>query len=232
MCSLCRTSGGLTRDIVLVCLADAVVGVAFGAIAVSSGLPLWLPVLLSVMVFAGAAQFLFVGLIAAGGNPVAVVTACLLVNSRLIPLGFAVGDVLGPGWLRRLVGSHLVVDETAAFAIVQPDADRRRRAFWTCGVALFVSWNAGVLAGAFGGAALTDTSTFGLDAAFPAVLLALAAPSMTDASTRRAALVGAAIAVAAVPFLPAGLPVLLALAGVLTTLHRDDPTSGARPPTP
>ncbi len=74
------------------------------------------------------------------------------------------------------------------------------------------------LAGALGGAVVTDTDALGLDAAFPAVLLALVLPSLRDAATRRAALVGTAIALVTSPVLPAGLPVLLALIGVLTAL--------------
>ncbi len=58
----------------------------------------------------------------------------------------------------------------------------------------------------------------GLDAAFPAVLLALVLPSLRDAATPRAALVGTAIALVISPVLPAGLPVLLPLIGVLTAL--------------
>lgn len=204
----------LARDIALVCVADGLVGLSFGAIAVGLGLPLWLPVLLSVVVFAGAAQFLFIGIVGAGGNPVAAVVAGLLVNARHVPFGFAVGDVFGSGWARRIAGSHLMVDETVAFTLAQDEPRRRRAAYWTCGVGLFVSWNAGVLAGAFGGRAVGDTDAFGLDAAFPAVLLALLLPSLASAAARRAAVVGAAIALGTAPFLPAGLPVLLALVGV------------------
>lgn len=208
----------LARDIALICVADGVVGLSFGAITVSSGLPVWLPMLLSLVVFAGAAQFLFVGLVASGGNPIAAVVAGLLVNARHVPFGFAVGDVLGTGWLRRIVGSHLMIDETVAFALGQQETERRRAAYWTCGVGLFVCWNVGVLAGAFGGTVVTDTDAFGLDAAFPAVLLALVLPSLKDATTRRAVLIGVAVALATAPFLQAGLPVLLALAGVLVAL--------------
>ncbi|NGN67009.1 AzlC family ABC transporter permease, partial [Streptomyces sp. A7024] len=204
----------LARDIGLVCAADALVGVSFGAIAVSAGLPLWLPMLLSVVVFAGAAQFIFVGILAAGGNPVAAVVAGLLVNARHLPFGFTVGDVLGTGWARRIVGSHIMIDETVAFALAQREPRRRRAAYWGCGVGLFICWNVGVVLGAYGGTVISDTDAFGLDAAFPAVLLALVLPALREAATRRAALTGAAIALAAAPFLPAGLPVLLALAGV------------------
>lgn len=209
------TRSGLFHDIALVCAADAVVGAAFGAVAVSSGLPLWVPVALSVAVFGGAAQFLFVGVLAAGGNPATAVATALLVNVRLVPLGLAVGDLLGTGWLRRLVGTHLITDESVAFAVVQDRPNRRRAAFWGSGLAVFGCWNLGVVVGAVGGAAVTDPSALGLDAAFPAVLLALVVPSLRVSSVRRVALVGAVVAVASAPFLPAGLPVLLALGALL-----------------
>jgi 4-azaleucine resistance transporter AzlC len=216
MRSIWRTiDKGLARDIALVCVADALVGVSFGAIAVSSGLPVWLPMLLSVVVFAGAAQFAFVGIVASGGNPIAAVVAGLLINARHTPFGFAIGDALGTSWARRITGSYLMVDETVAFALVQRDPERRRAAYWACGIGLFVSWNAGVLVGALGGTVVRDTDALGLDAAFPAVLLALVLPSLRDAATRRAALAGVVIALATAPFVPAGLPVLFALAGVL-----------------
>jgi 4-azaleucine resistance transporter AzlC len=222
MRSIWRTlDEGLARDIALVCAADAIVGVSFGAITVGSGLPVWLPMLLSVAVFAGAAQFMFVGLVASGGNPIAAAVAGLLVNVRHVPFGFAVGDLLGKGWAQRVAGSHLMVDETVAFALAQRDPGRRRAAYWAGGIGLFVCWNLGVLLGAFGGTVVNDTDAFGVDAAFPAVLLALVLPLLRDVATRRAALAGLVIALATAPFLPAGLPVLLALLALAGVLARD-----------
>ncbi|EHR60758.1 putative branched-chain amino acid permease (azaleucine resistance) [Saccharomonospora cyanea NA-134] len=210
----------LARDIALVCLADALVGISFGAITVGSGLPLWLPMLLSVVVFAGAAQFMFVGLVASGGNPVAAVVAALLLNARHVPFGFAVADLLGRRWASRLLGTHLMIDETVAFALAQRERERRRAAYWGCGLGLFVAWNLGVVVGAVVGTAVGDTAALGLDAAFPAVLLALVLPALRDADTRRAVLVGVAVALATAPFVPAGLPVLLGLVGVVAVLRR------------
>lgn len=215
MRSVLRTlEPGVARDIALVLLADGIVGISFGAITVSSGLPIWLPMLLSLLVFAGAAQFIFVGIVASGGNPIAAVLAGLLVNARHLPFGFAVGDVIGTGW-KRIAGTHLMIDETVAFTLAQRDGRSRRATYWACGVGLFVCWNVGVLLGAFTGTVVTDTDALGLDAAFPAVLLALVLPSVADPATRNAALAGVAIALAMTPFVPAGLPVLLALVGVL-----------------
>ena len=219
MRSIWRTlDEGVARDVALVCFADAIVGVSFGAIAVSSGLPMWLPMLLSVAVFAGAAQFMFVGLVASGGNPIAAAITGLLVNVRHVPFGFAVGDLLGGSWARRIAGSHLMVDETVAFALGQRDPQRRRAVYWACGISLFMCWNLGVIIGAFGGTVVNDTDALGMDAAFPAVLFALVLPSLRAAATRRASLVGVAIALATAPFVPAGLPVLLALLGLIAAM--------------
>ncbi|MGP3923384.1 AzlC family ABC transporter permease [Streptomyces sp. 8N616] len=216
MRSLLRTQDrGLLRDVALVCLADGVIGISFGAIAVAGGLPVWLPVVMSLVVFAGAAQFSAVGILLAGGGPVAAVAAALPLNTRIVPFSLAVTDVLGKGRSSRLFGAHLITDETAAFALAQPDPARRKAAFWISGLGLFVTWNICVLAGALAGKAVGDTGAFGLDAAYPAVLLALVLPTLGDAGTRRAALLGAAVALAATPVLPPGLPVLLALAGLL-----------------
>ncbi|MEV5608114.1 AzlC family ABC transporter permease [Streptomyces sp. NPDC052225] len=223
----CRTTAiaaidpRLVRDVALVCLADAVVGVSFGAVAVAGGLPVWLPVLMSLVVFAGSAQFSAVGILAAGGGPVAAAATGLLLNTRTAAFSLAVADALGRSWPARLVGAHLVTDETAAFVLARTDPEQRRTAFWVAGVGLFVAWNVSVLGGALAGAALGDTDRFGLDAAFPAVLLALVLPALRESrEVRRAAAAGAVIAVAATPFLPSGAPVLLALAGLtLLSVH-------------
>jgi len=202
------------RDIGLVCLADAIVGASFGAITVSGGLPRWVPIAMSVVIFAGGAQFAAAGVVMSGGSPVAAVLAGLVLNARLLPYGFTVADVVGGRWWTRLLGAHVITDESVAFTIRQQQT-RRRVTFWTCGLALFACWNAAVALGVLAGAALRDTNRFGLDAALPAVLLSLVLPSLADRGTRRSALAGAAIAVAVTPVLPAGLPVLLALAGLV-----------------
>jgi hypothetical protein len=69
--------------------------------------------------------------------------------------------------------------------------------------------------GVLAGRAVGNPDALGLDAASPMVLLALVLPALRDPRARRAALLGAAIAVAGTPFLPGGLPVLLALLGLV-----------------
>jgi len=202
-------------DIGLACLAVFFIGLSYGAIAVASGFPLWVPAAQSVLVLAGASEFLFVGIVAAAGSPIAAALAGLLVNSRHLPYGLALPPgVTGRRW-GRLLGTHVMNDESVVFARAQPDLERKRAAYWACGLGVLVCWPGGAVIGGLIGSAVHDTSAFGLDAMFPAVILALIVKDLRDARTLRAALAGAAIALAATPFLPAGLPVLLAVAAVL-----------------
>ncbi|RZU48676.1 4-azaleucine resistance transporter AzlC [Krasilnikovia cinnamomea] len=194
------------------------VGASFGAITIAYGLPVWVPVLMSLIVFAGGSQFLAVGLIAAG-NPVAAVLAGLLLNARHLPFGLAVAQAAGPRLRHRLIGSHLMTDEVVAFTLAEQDPARRRRTYWLIGVTLFTSWNAGTALGVWLGGATGDPTVLGLDAAFPAGLIALILPSLRDRDTRLAALAGAGVAVLLTPVLPAGLPVLCALLGLAALIR-------------
>ncbi|MBW8485082.1 AzlC family ABC transporter permease [Actinomadura parmotrematis] len=226
MRSLHRTIDRATlRDIALVCAADALVGASFGAIATAGGLPAWLPIALSLLVFAGGAQFAALGVVLAGGSALAAVATGLVLNARLLLFGFALSDVVGGRWTRYL-GAHLIMDEALAFTLRRRDPAGRRAVFRLCGLALFACWNLAVAAGALAGRSLHSTDALGLDAAFPAVLLALIFPALAAPAVRKAAALGAAAAVAAAPFLPAGLPVLLAPLALL--LFRPARTEAAR----
>ncbi|HLK02498.1 MAG TPA: AzlC family ABC transporter permease [Streptosporangiaceae bacterium] len=208
---------GTRRDIVLVCLADGLVALSYGAIAVADGFPMWLPAVQSVLVLAGSSELLFIGVVAAGGNPIATALAGLLVNARHVPYGLALPPgVTGSNLVSRLLGTHLMNDESVVFALAQDNESApSRAAYWACGLGVLICWPAGAVAGALIGERIRDTSAFGLDAMFPAVILALILPKLSEHKTRNAALAGAAIALVTTPFLPAGLPVLLALGAVV-----------------
>jgi 4-azaleucine resistance transporter AzlC len=222
---------GLLRDALAIAAAMIAVGASFGAITVAYGLPLWVPFAMSSLVFAGGAQFLAVGLLAAG-NPLAAVLAGLLLNARHLPFGLAVSATVGTRARDRIVGSHLMTDEVVAFTLAEPDPARKRRTYWLIGVTLFTSWNAGTALGVLLGGATGDPATLGLDAAFPAGLLALIMPSLRDRETRLVALTGAVVAVALTPLVPAGLPVLCALAGLFAVFRPRRRSAPEPTPTP
>jgi len=219
-------------DIALACLAVWVIGLSYGAIAVASGFPVWFPAAQSTLVVAGASEFLFIGIVAAGGNPIAAALAGLLVNARHLPYGLALPpDVTGRGrgW-RRVLGAHVMNDESVVFSLAQEDLPRQRAAYWACGLGVLICWPGGAALGALAGSLLRDTNAFGLDATFPAVILALTVPALRDRVTAAAAGLGAVIALVTTPFLPAGLPVLLALAGVVVLAGRRRSAPAPREP--
>ncbi|WP_432834034.1 AzlC family ABC transporter permease [Dactylosporangium sp. CA-092794] len=218
MRSILRTDP-IARDVAALCAAAAVVGLSFGAIASAAGLPLSQIVAMNALLYAGGAQFLAVGLAGAGATAAAIVLAGLLLNARHLPFGLAIGnEVLGERRSARLLGSHLLTDESVAFALAQSDPAHRRRAYWLTGISLFLTWNVSAAAGAIAGSALGDPDTFGVDAAFPAALLALTLPSLKDRPAVLVAVGGAVLALATTPLLPAGLPVLVALLAVALAL--------------
>lgn len=218
----------LVRDVLSMALAMAIVGASLGAIAVSKGVPLWMITLMAAVVFAGGSEFMAVGLITAGAAPVTAVLGGLMLNARHLPFGLAVGGLFGRSWPARLVGSHLMVDESVAFAMAQRTDAEKRRAYWLTGIALYCAWAPSVFLGGLLGQGVGDPAAFGLDAAMPAALLALIMPSLREFRTLRAVAVGALIAVLTTPVLPEGLPVVVALVGVAAALPLPKKLEGAR----
>ena len=202
------------RDALALAVAIAVVGVSFGALAAAAGIPMPITIAMSLLVFAGGAQFLAVAVVAAGGSPVAAVAGALLLNVRHLPFGLAIANVVGDRWPAKVFGAHLLIDEVVAFSRARGSGARARRAYWTSGVLLATFWNAGTLLGVVAGSAIPDPSVFGVDAAFPAALLALLLPALRRSDARRVGLASAVIAVASTPFLAPGLPVLAGRLGL------------------
>jgi 4-azaleucine resistance transporter AzlC len=187
-------------------------GIAYGAVAVGSGLSVAQAMVLSLVLFTGGSQFAFVGVVAAGGSGFAAIMAALLLGVRNAFYGVPLSQILQPrGWWRRLGTAHFVIDETTAMAVGQPTRELQRYAFWATGLILFPLWQLGSLTGALAGAAI-DPAAFGLEAAAPAVFLGLLWPALRRRDGRVVALAGAAVALTLVPVAPAGVPVIAAAA--------------------
>jgi 4-azaleucine resistance transporter AzlC len=193
-------------------LYAATFGASFGAVAISSGLSIAQTMVLSLVMFTGASQFAFVGVVASGGSPWAAVPAALLLGVRNAFYGVPISEFLAPRGWTRLWTAHFVIDETTAMALGQATPRARRYAFWATGLILCALWQVGSLAGALVGAAI-DPAAFGLDAAAPAVFLALLWPNLRTSQARLVAIGGVLVALALVPIAPPGIPVVAA-AGV------------------
>lgn len=211
---LSALEGDTKKAIVLVCLAIGIVAVSYGSLAIIYGFPLWLPLLASFIVLAGASEFMFIGIIASGGNPFAAALAGLLVNARHIPFGIAVRSLVGERW-SSLLGCHVMNDESVVFGLSQATAQQRQAAYWLCGIGVAIAWPVGTLVGAVVGSLVPSPELIGLDAVFPAVLLTLVLPAFKNRTTLIRASTGALISLIATPFAPTGLPVLLSMFGLL-----------------
>ena len=210
-----RRTAAVVRDALAVSLAVGVSGVAFGAASTAAGFSIAQTCAMSLLVCTGASQFALVGGVAAGGNPVAAVAGALLLGARNTFYGVRLAGVLRPSAALRPLAAHLVIDETTAVTLAQPDRRAARVGFTTTAIALFAAWNATTLAGAVGAGMIGDTSAYGLDAAVPAAFLALLAPRLAEGRDQRGTgALAAVIALAATPLLTPGVPVLLALLAV------------------
>ena len=177
---------------------------------------------LSVLMFTGASQFALVGVIGGGGSVWAGAAAAALLGSRNALYGLRLSSLLGVRGRRRVIAAHFVIDETTAMAIARDDPNLSRFAFWATGAALFILWNLGTLGGAVAAHAFSNPKVLGLDAAPPAAFLALLAPRLRAREPLAIGLAAAVVAIAVLPFVPAGVPlliiaVLVSLYGVLRT---------------
>lgn len=213
-----------TRAGLVISLAIGFVGITFGVLARSAGLSVLQACTMSLLVFTGASQFAVVGVLAGGGTLLAGVGAAVLLAVRNTLYGPIVAPALKGPWWKRAAMAHLVIDESTGVAAAQPDRATARKGFLVTGLGVLVCWNLGTLIGALAGDVVGDPNRFGLDAAFPAVSLALLAPHLRHARGRTAAIVAAGLAVSVVPVVPVGLPVLLAVLALVPAMLRPVPS--------
>jgi 4-azaleucine resistance transporter AzlC len=196
-----------------------VFGISFGVLAKSSGMGSLAPVLMSAITFAGSAQFAAASVLATGGGALGAIGAAVLLNARYAPISLTVAPELRGGVLSRLAHSQLIVDES--WAVSQVGGGRvDRRLLVGAGLALYVGWVGGTALGVLGAGLLGDPARYGLDAAFPALFLTLLVPQLAGRRAVIAAALGAAIAVALVPFSSPGVPIIAAAAASLVGLRR------------
>jgi 4-azaleucine resistance transporter AzlC len=206
------------RAAVPLSIAVVAFGLTFGVLAREAGMGVLAPIVMSATTFAGSAQFAAVSILGSGGSVAAAVAAALLLNARYGPIGVSVARDLHGGKAARFAHAQLVVDESWALA-----ADGRgrfnRSVLVAVGLVLYAAWVGGTTLGVFFGHVLSDPSTLGLDAAFPALFLALLWPQLRKRTPVASAILGAGIAIALTPLTPAGLPIVAAGAACLLGLR-------------
>lgn len=195
-------------------------GVAVFAIAVSFGVlarPVMgavAPIVMSIVVFSGAAQFGALAILAAGGGTGAAIAAGVLLNARYLAMGLALAPSLRGRPLSRAAFALAVVDASWAAA---SNGDGTFDPWYMVGATVpqYPAWVLGTVVGVLAGSALGDPRALGLDALFPAFFVGLLFEEMRGRRKLAAAGGGAGIALALTPLAPPGLPILAAAIAAL-----------------
>lgn len=201
-----------TRVGLSIAIATGLYGISFGALGVASGLTVWQTIALSLLMFTGGSQFAFIGVIAGGGGGAAALGAASLLGVRNAVYGMQLNALFGPRGWRRLASAHVTIDESTATAVGQTDPGEQRRGFWVAGLGVFALWNLFTIVGALAGNAIGDPKAWGLDGAAVAAFLGLLWPRLRGGEPAAIAVASAVATVVAIPFVPPGVPILVAAA--------------------
>jgi 4-azaleucine resistance transporter AzlC len=178
------------------------------------------PIVMSIVVFSGAAQLGSLAILTAGGSIGAAIAAGVLLNARYLAMGIALAPSLGGRRLSRAAFGMATVDASWAAAST---GDGRFDPWYMVGVTVpqYIGWVLGTVVGVLVGSSLGDPRALGLDALFPAFFVALLYEEARGRRKLVAAGGGAGIALVLTPFFPPGLPILAAsLAAVLASRMR------------
>jgi len=174
---------------------------------------------MSTTTFAGSAQFAVASVLSTGGGLAAACVAAILLNVRYAPIGMSVADALSASRLKRLLEAQLVVDES--WALSNRGGGRfDRRILIGAGAVLYVAWVGGTGLGIVGGNLVGDPDKLGMDAAFPALFLALLVGQIRSRNAAVAAALGGTIALVATPFAKPGVPLIAACLACLVGWRR------------
>jgi 4-azaleucine resistance transporter AzlC len=199
--------------------AVAAFGISYGVLARAAGMGAVAPIVMSATTFAGSAQFAVASSLDGAGSLLAAIAAGIMLNARYAPMSIAVAPgFTGPRW-RRLLSAQLIVDES--WALSAREGGRFDIPFLLgAGLVLYPTWVGSSALGVLAGDLIGDPERLGLDAAFPALFLALLVPMVRTNRALLAALLGGAIAFLLLPVAAPGVPIIAGAAACLIGWRR------------
>jgi 4-azaleucine resistance transporter AzlC len=186
------------KDCVPTLLGYLSIGLAAGVIQKTAGLSIVEIALMSMILYAGSAQFIAAGMIAASSSITAIIITIFFVNLRHILLSAALAPYfrhLTP--LRNMLVGSLLTDETFGVAISEAAKKKRISEKWMHGlnITAYVNWLVANLAGAFLAQWISNPEKFGLAFALPAMFIGILILSMLGRNRIKLDIVVAIIAV-------------------------------------
>lgn len=185
-------------------------GLLFGVLSSEAGLSFLQTLAMTLIVFAGAAQFTALGLMQEGAPVIIVVLTALAVNLRMAFYSAALTPHLGAAPMpMRILIAYWLFDQTygaasVAFAKRDMTLDEKIGYYLGAGIVVSTGWVSSSLLGAVGGTRIPDSVP--LDFAIPITFIALFSPLLRD----RAHIAAAAVSVVGALLL-AGVPWSLGL---------------------
>ena len=187
-------------------------GLAYGIVAQSTGLTVSEAMAMSMIVFAGAAQFVSLPMFAEGASMALIAATTLLVNLRHLLMGVSLAPHVGrrPLWQKAAL-FFAMTDETYAVTISRTERARYSASYQLgSNAAGYAAWLASSLAGLFLGAHISDPLAWGLDFAMPATFLALLVPRLKDKASLAVFAVSALVSVAVMVAVPGKWYIMMA----------------------
>jgi len=198
-------------------LAPLLFSASFGLLAIDSGMGRLGAVVMSATTFAGSAQFAAASILDNVGGALAAIVAAVLLNARYVTFSLAVASIFPGSRQRRFLESQLIVDES--WALSGRSGRFEYGVLAGVGILFYVLWVGGTALGTVVGD-LLDPEAIGLDAAFPALFLALLAPYLRTQRALATALVAGTITLVLLPLTPPGVPIVAASLAALIGLRR------------
>ena len=217
------------RAILPLAVAVPAFGLSFGVLATAAGMGKLAAIVMSATTFAGSAQFAAASVLDADGTVAAAIVAAVLLNARYAPMSIAVAPGFAGPWWRRLLESQLIVDESWALA-ARGGGRFDVPVLIGAGLVLYPAWVLSTALGVLAGDLIGDPARLGLDAAFPALFLALLMPMIRTRRALAAALLGGAIALALIPVAAPGVPIIAASVACLLGWRRSTPENAPQFP--
>jgi 4-azaleucine resistance transporter AzlC len=189
----------MQRDGIGIIVSTAGFGLVYGLTVRAAGFSPLEAGAMSVLVFAGSAQFAAVGYVLGGFSWLGVVVLTWFLNARHLLYATALAPYLAdrPRGVRAVM-AHVLTDEAFALSIAHfrriGTADVRGY-WWAAMVTTFIPWNVATLAGVLLGGRIPDPTRFGLDVIFPAAMGGLAVGLIGRRRDLVAALVGMVVGV-------------------------------------
>lgn len=152
------------------------IGFAFGVVGIASHLSIFEIFLLSLLIYAGAAQFIFCSLFMAGTPASAIILTTFIVNLRHFLMSLSLAPSFKQDSFMKNIGyGTLLTDETYGVAMTMRSRQQNLSGRWMDGlnITAYISWIIASVAGALVGKWIPNPENWGLDFALTAMFVAL-----------------------------------------------------------